>query len=764
MGRPIYSWFEPKKHYKGRTLPRESVVVPLDNSSPVTDFEQEIFFDRDDQDVNARTMRLSRDSTVLQSFPWESASSTWFRHRIAARSRYAGALIASVRQPATIRAWGDDTPAGTPAWIRVAVLADQTRLQLTRPQLRVLIPLTVAPQTDSSDERPPAPPILALLDERPFAHGGLADRIGAEIKTSIGYNLSGVLSVEDTRKEFGPDPRLSYRPTPKDLAAALTLRTEGPVGLTFDADSVRTPIFANAALTLQPIALSDTKLSAAEFEEHFVSVVLRRYLDPRWLPDEPALATGSRVGASLPLDTPWWVESPDAQEYTYEGETAAFCIVATSSTMWEVAVRMRYLDTAADTNLTCIPICTVARHAASSIAILLSPLEPGRASLSIFAQPKAKPEITSGASTLPLMMASVDVLLRGAKNLTLPGSATAHVTSASPVTSMNWTRTGKHFDVLHAGKPDDSPLEIYPTARLVARPGKSNYSFVTRDDKTNTPLSFEPSSGRYPNPLHVHRHHALLVTQSTTGPGSAIEVFIESIRAFGNEFPLQDAMSYVRLVEFETPALPLSFAVTGQRMYETAHFDLLSIGRTNTKLLAGFSMFLRLLGDAVTKPFKTLVLGVVFISLTQVQKFKLTIEPTETSAKPPLRGLNMSLNLSAGAAPVAAAQAIYCGGTVGKLGAKMVWDDVGSAQPPEPNLTAIEVSIQQIVGIPGEIWGDISLLSLPKSGSFSFDWLFTGDASSTLPPSAAVATAQLRGLVEAEARIIAITPAIPVEP
>ena len=373
----IYSWFEPKKHYQGRTLPPQSAVVPLDSSGPVLDFEREIFFDRDDQDVDTRTMRLSPDSTVLQSFPWESATSTWFRHRISVRSRYAGALISSDKQPDAVRGWGVDPATGSPAWIRVAVLADQTRLQLTRPQLRALIPLTVSPRTDSDEVVPPSPPILAVLDERPFAHGGLADRIGSEIKTSIGYNLSGVLSVEDTRKEFGPDSRLSYRPTPQDLAAALTLRAEGPVGLTFDTDSVRTPVYANAAMTLQPIALNDTKLSAAAFEEHFVSVVLRRYLDPRWLPDAPA-------PASLPLNTPWWLESPNAQDYKYEGETVSLCSVSSSTAMWQVSVGKRYLDTAADADLTYISICTVARQAASSIAVLLHSWSPAeRAFLSL---------------------------------------------------------------------------------------------------------------------------------------------------------------------------------------------------------------------------------------------------------------------------------------------------------------------------------------------------------------------------------------------
>src|SRR5262249_28119547 len=153
--------------------------------------EDEIFFDRDDADTDSRTAQLTPapHESVLQSFPWEQPSATYFRHRLTIHGRYERALAPGYI--AAQRAWGgdgdvDDQRFGR-SWIRVAMMADRTRLQLTRPQLRALMPLTVAPANPEDDTPAAAPPVMGILDERPFAHGGLADRIAAEIRTGFGY-------------------------------------------------------------------------------------------------------------------------------------------------------------------------------------------------------------------------------------------------------------------------------------------------------------------------------------------------------------------------------------------------------------------------------------------------------------------------------------------------------------------------------------------------------------------------------------------------
>ena len=122
-----------------------------------------------------------------QSLIWEAPSATYFRHRFTLRSRYAGALKERARGEAI--AWQKQDAATIPyGWtIRVAMLADTSRIRLTRPQLRGLIPLTTAPGGENT--KLPAPPVAAVLQEPPFVAGGLSDRIVSEVKTGFGYGF-----------------------------------------------------------------------------------------------------------------------------------------------------------------------------------------------------------------------------------------------------------------------------------------------------------------------------------------------------------------------------------------------------------------------------------------------------------------------------------------------------------------------------------------------------------------------------------------------
>jgi hypothetical protein len=62
----------------------------------------------------------------------------------------------------------------------------------------------------------------------------------------------------------------------------------------------------------------------------------------------------------------------------------------------------------------------------------------------------------------------------------------------------------------------------------------------------------------------------------------------------------------------------------------------------------------------------------------------------------------------------------------------------------------------------GEFWADVSLLHVPKplSGAFEFDWLF-GRAGGD-EPALEVTPQALRQMVEAQARIVAVSPPIPI--
>jgi hypothetical protein len=790
-GRPIYSRLDPARGAATSVVAIEQNWIDGQTSrrDQINSFEAESFFDRDDADADTQTMRLNpSDATVLQSFPWEQPSATYFRHRLTIRSRYQGALKSG--QVAVQRAWGVDREKkdGNPlssarSWIRVAVLADRTRLQLTRPQLRALIPLTLAPDTADNSPLPPTPPVMAILDERPFAHGGLADRIAAEIRTGLGYELPpdpAVLRIKDARKEFGPDPRLTYTPTPAEEAAALTLRNEGPIGLTFDSDTVRAPVFANTALVLHPTLMTRNSATARSLEEHFLSVGLRRYLDPAWL-------TGGTT-ASLAITDTLWIENT-SQTFTLGGNRAANPLIKVSlaNGFLTVCFDSDQIDAPPALKGAALPpgasplpppvdsyrvLCTIQQGVTSGLGFLHLPLEKGRASLSVFAIPPAitgDAAVLAGTSNFPLMMASLEWQVDpNSTNLTFNGGIgqqpSASLTSASPTTLMNWTRTGKNFDIWHAA--DGAALTPLHVSKVVVRTSGTDCSFV---DAANRTLSFEPETGRYPNPLHVHRHHAIVATGQASGIGRPVEVFKAATRYFGGSFAQIKNAQAVRLVEFETPARPLVWlpsvaAANPLKTFTTAHFDVFSVLGNATSVPPGFSIFVRPLGgDAINK---TLAQITTTLALTMKSDHStVSIDLTITNLKPAtlLRGLLLSV--TTGSLGKVTGQAVYAGGEIRPLNV------VTSAQaaPALDTVLAFDLTLSGIKTASGpiaqsEFWTDVSWLTLPlgsNAGDFTFDWFFTGGGTE----SAAEATtaAALLDMVEAQARIISVSPRISIE-
>lgn len=781
-GRPIYSWLDPTRGGSRSAVAVEQTWSDGQKSrrDEIINFETESFFDRDDADADAQTMRLNpSDETVLQSFPWEQPSATYFRHRLTIRSRYQGALKAG--QTAVQRAWGadkekDDEDPKSPArsWIRVAVLADRTRLQLTRPQLRALIPLTLAPDTTADGALAPTPPVMAILDERPFAHGGLADRIAAEIRTGLGYELPpdpAVLRIMDARKEIGPDPRLTYTPTSAGDASALTLRNEGPIGLTFDSDTVRAPVFANTALVLHPTLMTRDGPAAASLEEHFLSVGLRRYLDPAWL-------TGGTT-ASLAIADSLWIETT-SQTFTLGAEASRHPLIKVSLTggFSTVSFDSTQIDTLPPVKGAPPPppppgdyktLCTIQQGLGSGLAFLHLPLEKGRASLSVFAVPSTMTgdaAVLAGTGNLPLMMAGIEWQVDpDSKNLTFDDGTgrppTVNLTSASPTTLMNWTRTGKNFEIWHAN--DGATLAPHNVSKVVARTSGNACIFVNQAN--NQTLSFEPETGRYPNPLYVHRHHAIVATGQASGIGRPVEVFKTAARYFGGSFPQIKNAQAVRLVEFETPARPLAWLASATeplKKFTTAHFDLFSVLGNVTPVPPGFSIFVRPLGGDATN--KTLTQLTMTLALTIKKDLStIPIDLTITNLKPALLLRALLLMVTTGPLGKVTGQAIYAGGEAYpvKVAAS------AQAAPAPDGVLAVDLTKLGIKtsGPPlGEFWTDVSLLTLPllpNTGDFTFDWFFTG--GETQSPAEAITATALLDMVEAQARIISVSPRIRIE-
>jgi hypothetical protein len=666
--------------------------------------------------------------------------------------------------------------------------------------LRALIPLTVAPTTDD-ETAAVTPPIMAVLDERPFAHGGLADRIAAEIRTGLGYELptGETLLVRDARKEIGPDPRLTYTPIPEDVAQAVTLKNDGPVGLTFDSENVRAAVFANTALVLNPMLLTPPTLPTsrlamtslgpppASMEEYFLSVGLRRYLDPAWL-------TAEAVNDYAIKNTLWitWRTASGGFRLGVEGteQSRELISVEERGNVWTVCFDAAMIDPLpqqdasasppiASPSLSPLPnfkeLCTMYAGAIGGLAFLHLPLEKGRASLSVFALPSGTvaslgdAAILAGAGNQPLMMGSIEWQVPDGSTRLWFDQTAATLTSASPTTLMNWTRTGRNFELWHATKGGD--FTGYGASQLVARwTAKPNCKFFEARDVGNAnPLSFEPRSSRYPNPLYVHRHHAVIATRNAGGIGRPVEVFTGVRRIFGGAFSPPDDTEAVRLVEFETPARPLASlpdrrAKDALSEFQTAHFDLVSIwGKPDDD--SGLSLFIRPLGGYVTNTALTSLAFHLYIRLSSQATIdkKVTIA-LRAGATLPVRGILLTFP-HIDDDPTG--QIYYVGGGVDNNPRVRADPEVPEPAVAKDETAAVELRSLTISGgrsPPTEFWTDVSLLKLPPSTKapdyFTFDWFFTGDLPA---PADAIKVAALREMIEAQARIIAVSPPIPVE-
>lgn len=792
-GRPIYSYIKPAQHAAEPVRPRHSVVpFKFESASDarLVDFEREAFFAR--RDIDAETIAkqlepLHADApaaerplgTELQKFPWHAASATYFRHRFRLHSRYAGAL-----QPAygSVEAWSGESDSSA-AWTRrIAILADGERVTLTRPQLRALMPLTTAPDTASA-EAALAPPVIALLQEPPFTEGGLADRIGSEIKLGFGFGFNAgkdaQVGILDSRKEIGPDPRLSYSAMPAGQALAVGLVAEGPIGLTFDDPAVSAPAFANAVVSLSPLCLeTGSHVSPpTSLEEHFLGVALRRYLDPDWL---------TPAGRS-PLDATrclWLDYAPDALAdgaalLSYSGPEGPIPLITVATAGGAVTLRMATEEAdagGANAGHAAVAITALPARAAG-LSLLHYPVAPGRYSISVFCA--IERAIMAGRGNQPLLLASVEWSPAGRTGpgagaaasdqplpemtLLAPLAAKIRATVASASTFQAWTRTNRDFDRVSVGttRPGAAGLDLMPTRwrSLIARRNATaspKLSFHMPAGDPATPDALQrirlcPSTWSTPYPLHVHRHLALLGTRYAAGMGRPIEVYAGAAMAASSAAELDGALgaaTNLRLVEFETSAAILCSSSSVPATYRSAYFDLpATAGSWSDRI----QLHLRFVGspDYLAR----------FTGLTLALDYWQRDQGRDQTAR-----LELALSPLAGAL---GAQLVIENGTVS---AALL--DAGGLRPPSalgaleaPDLAGFLLRITGATG-PGEFWTDVSLLHSridghagASSAAFDFDWLFSPAAPD---PALAVRPAALALMTEAQARIISISPAIPI--
>ncbi len=836
-GRPIYHHVNPRAHrYQignpvktPEELANEPVKHPalrLGLDDELAQFELEAFFDRPDVDADpALPQKLAPlpARTKLQERHCESEAASYFRHRFMLRSRYAGALVP--RDKREINAWptrGLKTTAH--GWtMRVAMLADHTRMKMTRPQLRALIPLTTAPGGEGRDA--PAPPIVAILQEPPFAEGGLADRIASEIKTGFGYGFNDAaaetVEILDSRKEAGPNPHLDYRPLQADSALGLVLRSEGPIGLTFDQVNAPSPALPNAMLLLKPAVLFG---KAPGFEEFFTGVAMRRYIEPDWTTNP--YIKGEELEKALDGERCWRINPVTKSrteeqkkeallQFKIEGESEPRSLLAYSSDDAGIVIfaSKRAIDGVGGLKEALVPIARIAATEFNGLSILHQPVAPGRYAAAVFVRARSA-RIESGEANVPLIVAGfewspnepgADKDQPPSVKLVAGAETTACATVASAATFLRWTKTSRDFDYVQIAEFDKDwnwKPRSTPAREIVADLDHSTHEFLTfRRNGAASAAWLLPSTFANPYPLHVHRHLSLITSRFLKELGSPAEIFCRTSAdpkakhelvtsqgalrdSEGKIFKPQEQI--VRVVEFETPAAILCAANTPAVLdtYKQAYFDLVStgfkLGREKDPTTGkekppegSLRLYFRFVGPPShlwdlskltlhLRPATELVNGQPSSEPFAMEiKLKNTKPKKDTDPKFAV-GLELKLDRAGDGKTKYEVRLLHSNGSfetaaLGKVtGEPFKLEDASKDQP------GFFVSIAEATGA-GEFWTDVSLLHSPRTLSthpLDFGWLFS--ASGEGEPAAHVAPAGLSTMVEAQARIVTVSPPIPI--
>ncbi len=788
-GLPVYSMIDPRDWADGTTpsaaLPLRNPDPRIEKDMPLCAFEDEIFLgrvlkDADTADWKSVDPQMPRSRhevrtpacTVLQVLAWEAPSATYYRHRFQLKSRYAGALTSP--KSATAPAWPEGAM-GSDAWTRrVAMLADRSRVLVTRPQMRALMPLTTSPHDSGT------PPVIAFLQEPPFSEGGLADRVAADLRLGFGFGFASggnTVGIRDARKEFGPDPRLDYRRIPDSQAVAFALATEGPVGLTHDTPRAGAASFSNSIISMVP-ARADGDVLNRKYEEHFVGVSLRRYLAPGWLAGQRE--TTDSVAAS---QCHWFeLAKRNADELQVLFEHGATTVVRTTESSIEVSTAL--VDPSG--SAAGIQWVAIAPYASGGrYALLHSPVAPGRYSASLFlVRERSVPDV--GITNQPLLVASFEwsppkesdaatVRAREGKSL--------HCVSSAP-TFQAWSHTARDFHTVPI-----VPQDLWGTTRedlrardLVARIEKGTMRFETMQGSEWKAVTAQASSAGSKFPLEVHRHLAIVGTRVSDGMGRPVHVFAGSAMVapnaerFAVPAELSDA-SQLHLVEYESPARILGAAFTPSsggtwvRMatipdaFATSYFDLPATGGGWDRDLR---LFVRFVSQARRDHLANLAMRIEWPDEKQLDANGR--ERVEPSVDPCFEDINVEFPQDRAAVGAELLIRSDTDGTTSISVALILADGLRRdiPAPPPVKRTRKHSGFLLSFAAAGEFWTDISMLHFPKgqlkSGAapFSFDLLFSPASDS--PPAEAVQAPELAKMVEAQARIVSMSPAISVVP
>lgn len=635
-GRPIYSWIDPRHYRVGDDdLPSFRLRPNAGDPERFFEFEQELFLGRDDDDAQVRTVNLLPigHRTWLVEMPEdEAAGATIHRHSLVLHSRYAGAMKDAVKH-GTCHAW---LPApfahkqghNPDRWIRIAVLARPSVGAQTRPQLRTLLPLTRRPDPNR-DAHTIAPPVLGVLQETPFAFGGLAARIATEITIGLNYRsypLVGgdaasdarIALVSELRKQIGPDPRLSHRAMDERGARRAVLAQEGPLGLTHDRDALTGSGFAGTALMLHPEMIAgqpdEEGVPHDGIEEHFISVSLRRYLDPCWLIRQPAeLGQAAQEDGKLRVDrNAIWLDvctglhidfehAPPQGDVEDMGPVAGLPNAIRLENDIVLVHRLAIDPTAPPNGMTAgapdeLVLCELPGNAVS--ALLLVPQEDGRLTVVVMSRQDGGQDSRRGSGRGFVCMASVELRIGSGLQAVAradPEQAISGLpTVASAETALHWVHTNPDFDWVSAqteavaGEASAHVTKRFPVSALqaVARcdKGAKDRRRVLSIRADGRLVWIRPAQCTRSTPIHAQRHLVVLLSETSSKP-SRLETPVAAYLMHGNSLEIRDELpgfDQLRLLEIETPAEIIGHA--SERMfgrYRKAHFDLVSIGASD---------------------------------------------------------------------------------------------------------------------------------------------------------------------------------------
>lgn len=755
-GRPIYHWIDPTdgKPQPGPVVPlgrtRSSVpsqVVPIE----VGDFETDAFGTRG-AEGNPRLFRLrpAEEATPLMDYQWPERSATYYRFKLEMVSRY-GPLMDGRRTWLATADWA----------ARVAVLADLDAAPLARPQLRAFIPLL------GSIEEATRTSLTCVLSEQPFAFLGLAGRVCAELSITNRFVLkddgSGTrrLRLEDVRKQFSPDPRLSYYSVPAERSKAATLRTEGPIGLHFDAPNAPDPAWSNSQYVIHVDASQEGDgASPEEMEESFLGIQLTRFADPGWCWMDPKTPRTSNVATDTWIDAALPFEIRSAEKAPGQSDT----YVKVGDQGVEV-LRAALFKDGGDGYVTLWrkPV----------VAVLLKPMGDNRFRLSLFC--KESDSLAGAGVDQPRLVSSV--IFAAAGPVELSGKVSTRPTRQSEATIIEWARTSRDMRQLMVSQPQETEPQMTLVSALkgfftpAAAAGQSTMSgrglFVFHKRGKGLVRVGSPVSRR-PNPLHVHRRLMLVFTKASEQVGHQVDLFHDAVLAdewgaatirAGDDLSVKvgeiELRAEIHQVKNQAPD-----ADVGDR-YKTAKFDLFASHSSGIKQL-------RLHVRAANTP----------LDLNRLQ-----FEISDPGNAVPLFKKVGSAGIDDDDDKVEGVDLIIYREADGAASLHACWRNAkGESRYRKMTLEAVDGSphvtkwsdlchletlgLRLIDNTASERWVDISILQSrmpfdPEApDAFDFDWLFGTD---TTPLPAAVSMPILNRLPEAQVSLLGLSDVIPVE-